>query len=80
MGVGDACLRAAIARVVSMHKRGRAFGIFNGVYGLAWFAGSAAMGALYGIAPGALVAFGVAAEAAAGAMMIGIWRGRALEG
>ncbi len=32
MGAQDACLRAGIARVVSMNRRGRAFGIFNGVY------------------------------------------------
>ena len=30
-----------------MNKRGSAFGAFNGVYGVAWFAGSAVMGLLY---------------------------------
>jgi len=29
-----------------MNKRGTAFGAFNGVYGVAWFLGSAAMGLL----------------------------------
>ncbi len=79
MGAQDACLRAGIASVVSMNKRGRAFGIFNSVYGIMWFAGSAAMGALYGISPAALVAFGIAAEVAA--MVIFLWmdRGRLLE-
>ena len=30
-----------------MNKRGSAFGAFNGVYGVAWFLGSVAMGLLY---------------------------------
>ena len=38
-GVQDATLRAGIAQVVSMNKRGTAFGVFNAVYGVAWFAG-----------------------------------------
>ena len=62
MGAQDACLRPAIAHVVSMNKRGRAFGIFNGVYGMLWFVGSAVMGALYGVSPVALIAFGLGAQ------------------
>ncbi len=65
MGAQDACLRPGIARVVSMNKRGRAFGIFSGVYGMLWFAGSATMGALYGVSLVALIAFGMAAQAVA---------------
>ena len=30
-----------------MNKRGGAFGAFNGVYGVMWFAGSVVMGLLY---------------------------------
>ena len=65
LGAQDACLRAGIAEVVSMNKRGSAFGAFNGVYGVAWFLGSAAMGLLYSYSLPALVAFGVAAQLAA---------------
>ncbi|MGD0779101.1 MAG: MFS transporter [Candidatus Solibacter sp.] len=65
LGAQDACLRAGIAQVVSMNHRGRAFGAFNGVYGVAWFLGSAAMGLLYGYSLPALVAFGVTAQLAA---------------
>jgi hypothetical protein len=64
MGLQDACLRPGIARVISMHKRGRAFGAFSGVYGVLWFAGSAAMGLLYNHSRFALVAFGMAAQLA----------------
>ena len=59
LGAQDASLRSGIAQVVSMNKRGTAFGAFNGVYGVAWFLGSAAMGLLYDYSLIALVAFGI---------------------
>ena len=65
LGVQDASLRSGIAQVVSMNKRGAAFGAFNGVYGVAWFAGSAMMGMLYDHSVMALVAFGVVFQVAA---------------
>ena len=65
MGAQDACLRSGIAQVVSMNKRGTAFGAFNGVYGIMWFLGSATMGLLYDRSLMALVAFGVIAQLAA---------------
>ena len=68
MGAQDGCLRAGIAQVVSMNKRGGAFGAFNAVYGVMWFLGSAAMGLLYDHSVMALVVFGVAAQLAAAAM------------
>ncbi len=79
MGAQDACLRSGIARVVSMNRRGRAFGVFNGIYGILWFAGSAIMGLLYGAAPLALVAFGLAAESVAAAAFFWLHRSRMLE-
>ena len=68
MGVQDASLRAGIAQVVSMNKRGSAFGIFNAVYGVMWFLGSATMGLLYDASIMALVAFGIAAQLIAAAL------------
>jgi predicted MFS family arabinose efflux permease len=68
LGVQDASLRSGIAQVVSMNKRGSAFGAFNGVYGVAWFVGSAVMGILYDHSLMALVVFGVAFELAAAVM------------
>jgi len=62
LGAQDACLRSGIATVVSMNKRGSAFGAFNGVYGVMWFLGSLAMGLLYSRSLVALVAFGIAAQ------------------
>jgi len=68
MGAQDACLRSGIAQVVSMNKRGSAFGAFNGVFGIAWFLGSATMGLLYGHSLIALVAFGAVAQLIAAIM------------
>jgi len=68
LGVQDASLRAGIAQVVSMNKRGSAFGAFNGVYGVAWFLGSVAMGMLYDRSLIALVVFGIVFQMAAAAM------------
>jgi MFS family permease len=62
LGAQDACLRSGIAQVVSMNKRGSAFGSFNGVWGVSWFAGTVAMGLLYSHSLVALVALGVAAQ------------------
>ena len=59
LGVQDASLRSGIAQVVSMDKRGTAFGVFNGVFGIAWFAGSALMGILYDHSVIVLVVLGI---------------------
>jgi hypothetical protein len=68
LGSQDACLRSGIAQVVSMNKRGSAFGSFNAVFGVMWFAGSATMGLLYDRSVPALVAVGVTAQLAAAVM------------
>jgi predicted MFS family arabinose efflux permease len=65
MGAIDAVLRAGVSKLVSMNKRGAAFGVFNAAYGLAWFAGSLVMGRLYDWDVRSLVWFGVTAQAIA---------------
>jgi MFS family permease len=75
MGAQDATLRSGIARVVSMNKRGTAFGTFNAVFGVMWFLGSAAMGLLYDQSLVLLVAFGVAAQIIAATLFLSV-RGR----
>jgi len=62
LGAQDATLRSGISQVVSMNKRGSAFGAFNGVYGVVWFLGSVAMGVLYDHSLIALVVFGTVAQ------------------
>ena len=51
----DATIRAMLARLVPPDRRASAYGIFDGIFGVAWFAGSAAMGLLYTVAPVDLV-------------------------
>jgi Major Facilitator Superfamily len=75
LGAQDASLRSGIAQVVSMNKRGNAFGAFNGVFGVMWFLGSAAIGLLYDAhALYTLVALGVTAQLIAAVMFVFIRR------
>jgi MFS family permease len=74
LGAQDASLRSGIAQVVSMNKRGGAFGAFNGVFGVLWFLGSWAMGNLYGYSIAAVVIFGVACQFAAAVMFLTLRR------
>ena len=68
LGAQDATLRSGIAQVVSMNKRGAAFGAFNAIYGVMWFAGSVLMGVLYDHSLVGLVIFGIVAQLAAAIM------------
>lgn len=74
MGAQDATLRSGISQVVSMNKRGTAFGAFNAVYGIMWFLGSVAMGLLYDHALIALVIFGITAQFVAAALFVWLRR------
>ncbi len=65
MGVHESMIPAAVAPMVSPHRRASAYGLFTGVYGVAWFMGSVAIGALFSVSLGVVVAFSVAAELAA---------------
>lgn len=47
MGAQDSCLKAVLSAVIPAEKRSTAFGVFDTVFGIAWFAGSAIMGLLY---------------------------------
>ena len=47
MGGQETVLRAALADLTSIRKRGMAYGVFNTLYGGAWFAGSIVIGILY---------------------------------
>ncbi|MGZ3395311.1 MAG: MFS transporter [Isosphaeraceae bacterium] len=59
MGAQESILRAAIAGMIPRDRRGVAYGVFNSSYGLAWFAGSAAMGILYDVSLPTLIGFSV---------------------
>jgi len=59
MGAQDSLLKAVLAGISPRDKRGTAFGLFDTIYGVAWFAGSAAMGLLYEKSIPAVVIFSV---------------------
>jgi MFS family permease len=65
MGVHETIMRAAVADITSISKRGRAYGIFNTFYGGAFLAGSAATGWLYEYSLTAIVLFTLVLEGAA---------------
>jgi hypothetical protein len=65
MGAEGSLLRALITQIVPADKRSTAFGVFDTGYGVAWFAGSAAMGLLYSRSIVALVIFSMIAQLAA---------------
>ncbi len=62
MGVQESVIRAAVAELVPHGRTGTGYGIFNMVYGFAWFGGSSLMGLLYDHSPRLLVAFSCGAQ------------------
>jgi MFS family permease len=65
MGVHDSIMSAAVANMVPRHRLASAYGLFTGGYGVAWFAGSVALGFLYRYSRLSVVVFSVVAELAA---------------
>lgn len=47
MGIQESTMRAAVAELAPVGRRGSAYGIFTACYGLAWLAGSILIGVLY---------------------------------
>ncbi|MGA9341658.1 MAG: MFS transporter [Rhodanobacteraceae bacterium] len=50
-GAHDSLLRAAVSQRIAAHKRATVMGVFNAIYGLAWFLGSTLLGILYDVRP-----------------------------
>jgi MFS family permease len=65
MGAQESIMRAAVAELTPPERRGTAFGLFNMLFGVLWFAGSGLMGWLYDVSIPALVAFSVLLQLAA---------------
>lgn len=57
-------MQAAVVDLTGIEKKGTAYGVFNTIYGGAWFLGSAVMGFLYDFSVTLLVLFVVIMEAA----------------
>lgn len=70
MGAQESIMRAAIAEMVPVNRRGTGYGIFNTGYGIFWFLGSALMGILYDISLISLIAFSIVAQLASIPLLI----------
>jgi MFS family permease len=65
MGVHESIIPAAVAPMVPAERRASAFGLFTAGYGVFWFLGSAAIGALYDRSLAATIAFCLVTQLAA---------------
>lgn len=64
LGAQESIMRAAIAGMSPIQKRGTAYGVFNTIFGVFWFIGSLTMGILYSISIVYLVVFSMVAQLA----------------
>jgi MFS family permease len=76
-GAQESILRAAVATMVPVERRGTAYGLFNAWYGLTWFSGSVALGVLYDRSLPGLIAISVGLQVLAVGVLIVIARQRA---
>lgn len=74
LGAQQATLRAGIAQLIPIEKRGNAYGVFNAVYGVLWFLGSVTMGVLYDYSLVMLVVFGIILQLGSAAMFFWLQR------
>ena len=76
MGVHESIMAAAVAEMVPANRVASAYGLFNLLYGVAWFAGSATMGILYDVSIPVLVGFCVVVELLSLPILLRVHRGR----
>jgi len=62
MGIQETIMRAAIADLTPVERRGFAYGIFHTVYGASWFLGSALIGLFYELSINYIILFSVVME------------------
>lgn len=72
MGAQESIMRAVVAQMVPADKRGSAYGVFNGGYGLFWFSGSVLMGVLYDWSISSLIVFSVAIQLASLPLLLAV--------
>ena len=61
-GAQESVMRAVVANLVPVNKRGTGYGMFNLWFGIFWFLGSALMGYLYDISIVGLVIFSLVVQ------------------
>jgi MFS family permease len=72
MGAQESIIRAVVADIVPVQKRGTGYGIFNAGFGVCWFSGSVLMGVLYDISIPALIGFSIIAQLASVPLLISV--------
>lgn len=76
MAAQESIVKAAITGMVAPERRASAYGLFDTGFGIAWFAGSIALGFLYDYSLNALVAFSVTLQALALPLLL--WTSRSV--
>ncbi|MEP6851990.1 MAG: MFS transporter [bacterium] len=74
MGIHDSTMRAAVADLVPAHRRGAGYGTFTALYGVAWLAGAALIGALYEHSRPAVGVFVVGVQIVAAVLLLPLLR------
>jgi hypothetical protein len=74
MGAHESVVRATIADLAPVERRGAAYGLFHSAYGVCWFAGSALMGVLRDVSPFAMAACSIAAQGLAAVIVLRLRR------
>lgn len=80
MGAQESVIKAALVGLMPRERRARGFGLFQMVFGLLWFLGSAVMGILYEVSLLGLVAFSVGIQLLALPLLVLVSRGLAGKG
>jgi predicted MFS family arabinose efflux permease len=62
LGAHESVMEAAVAQMIPHERLGSAYGLFGAAFGVAWFVGSVAMGALYDVSVAAAVWLAVATQ------------------
>jgi MFS family permease len=73
-GAQESVMRATVAQLAPRDRRATAFGIFNAVYGVAWFAGSVLLGILYDRSIAGVVVASTGLQAAALPVLYRLWQ------
>lgn len=70
LGIQETVIKAGIADLTPLNKRGTGYGIFNTMNGIGLLGSGAAMGLLYNVSPWAVCAFSLVAELAGLAVLV----------
>ena len=74
LGVHESTMRAAVADLVPSSRRGTGYGLFTAVYGITWFGGATAIGALYARSATSIELFVGALQACAIVLLVPLLR------